>query len=384
MNKYLINLLILSSAIFASDKAVTFSKTYGGIEHDIAKSVVKTDDGYLIAGKSRSFSKDRYYNAYLIKIDKNGDKIWSKIYGGEDNDEARAITRVGKDFVFVGSTESYGNDDLSYYFVKIDKDGKIKWEKTYYRGSDDEYYGNDIVSDGKNLVIAGTERHLNFFSAKINPLLFKVDSEGDLVWRGYYGGKDEDYANAIISVKDGYLMAGTTETYGHGDFDSYIVKLNKEGKREWFHAYGGKDDETANDIIETDDGYLIVGSTDSFGLNYKDVFVVRVDRRGKVIWRHSYGGRYDDEAFGVAKSPDGGFVIVGRSEVRREGSQLYLLKINGKGKVEWSRTYGGDEDDAGYDIVTADDGYLIVGEKKTDIRRDSNVWVLKVDFKGRI
>lgn len=382
MKKYLLNLIILTSIIYSS---TTFSKIFGGEESDIAKAVVKTNNGYLIAGKTKSFQdSDRNYNVYLIKIDKNGNKIWSKIYGGSDDDEANSITKFKDDFVFAGSTKSYGNDNLSFYFVRIDKNGKIKWEKTYYRGSNDEYYGNSIVADGNNLIITGTERHLKFFSARINPILIKVNSNGDLIWRGYYGGKDEDYGNAVISTKDGYIMVGRSETYGHGDFDSYVVGLKKNGKRVWYHAYGGKDDETAHDIIETKDGYIIVGSTDSFGLNYKDVFVVKINKRGKVIWRHSYGGRYDDEGYAITKAPDDGYVIVGKSEVRRKGNELYILKINSKGRTVWARTYGGENDDVGYDIVTADDGYLIVGEKQTSRSRDSNVWVLKVDFKGNL
>lgn len=382
MRIYLLGLIVLSSIIYSS---TTFSKTFGGEESDIGKAVVKTDNGYLIAGKTKSFQdSDRNYNVYLIKIDKKGDKIWSKMYGGKDDDEANSLTKFKDGFVFAGSTKSYGNDDLSFYFGRIDKNGKVKWEKTYYRGSNDEYYGNAVVADGDNLVIAGTERHLKFFSASINPILIKVNSDGDLIWRGYYGGKDEDYANAIITTKDGYIMAGRSETYGHGDFDSYLVKLKKNGKRVWFHAYGGKDDEVAHDIIATKDGYVIVGSTDSFGLNYKDVFVVKINKRGKVIWRHSYGGRYDDVGYAITKAPDGGYVIVGKSEVRSKGDELYLLKINSKGHTVWSRTYGGENDDVGYDIVTADDGYLIVGERQTSRSRDSNVWVLKVDFNGNL
>jgi hypothetical protein len=79
-------------------------------------------------------------------------------------------------------------------------------------------------------------------------------------------------------------------------------------------------------------------------------------------------------------------VIVGRSESfsRRKGFDLYLLKIDGNGKVLWERTYGGESDDAGYDVLALKEGYLIVGEKKTDRRRDSDVWVLKVDLNGRL
>jgi len=379
-------LLSLSATLLlcASQTSVTFDRTFGGDEDDVARSVIKTDDGYLIAGKTKSFTSHRDYDAYLIRIDKNGKKIWSKVYGGRDDDEANAVTAYGKDFAFVGSTESYGNDNLSYYFVKIDANGESYWQKSYFRGERDYYFGNDIVADGKDLVIAGSERHLSFLSAKINPLLFKIDEEGDLSWHTYVIGKDEDRAKAILSTDDGYVMAGTTESYGHGDFDAYIVKLDKSGKKVWFNAFGGKDDEAAEDVIATKNGFLLVGSTDSFGLNYKNVYVVKTDKDGKKIWERTYGGRYDDEGYAVTKAPDGGYVIAGRTETRRNGSDLYLLKIDENGKRKWERTYGGDEDDTAYDIVSTDDGYLIVGTKQTDLTRHNDVWVLKVDLKGKL
>jgi len=132
------------------------NKTFGGEEDDVAKAVIKTDDGYLIAGKTKSFTSNRDYNAYLIKLDKSGEKIWSKIYGGKYDDEANAVTAYEKGFVFVGSTKSYGNDNISYYFAKLDANGEPQWQKNYFRGERDYYFGNDIVADGKDLVIAGS------------------------------------------------------------------------------------------------------------------------------------------------------------------------------------------------------------------------------------
>jgi hypothetical protein len=182
------------------------------------------------------------------------------------------------------------------------------------------------------------------------------------------------------------VIVGKTESYGNGDFDSYIVKLDKMGKKKWYAAYGGKDDDRASDIIATDDGYLMVGTTESFDNNYKDVYVVKTDKKGKMLWQHTYGGSRDDEAFAVTKAPDNAYVLVGRSKSfsRRNGFDLYLMKIDEKGKILWERTYGGESDDAGYDIVTTEDGYLIVGDKKTNRRRDSDAWVLKVNFKGKL
>ena len=383
MKRSLLLSLCTTLTLFAAQAPVTFDITFGGDEDDVAKSVVKTDDGYLIAGKTKSFTSNRDYDAYVIKIDKQGKKLWSKAYGGEDDDEANAITQHGKDFFFVGSTKSYGNENLSYYFVKIDAQGVADWQKSFFRAERDYYYGNDIVSDGKNVVIAGSERHLKFMSAKINPLMLKIDGEGDRIWRSYVYGEDEDRAKAIISTDDGYVMAGSTETFGHGDLDAYIVKLDKEGKQLWFNAFGGKEDEIAEDIIATKDGYILVGSTDSFELNYKDVYVIKTDKEGKMIWQKSYGGHYEDEGFAITAAPDGGYVIAGRTETRRNGSDLYLFKIDDNGKLKWERTYGGDEEDTAHDIVATDDGYLIVGEIQSDLTRYSDVWVLKVDLKGK-
>jgi len=386
MYSKLIGTLFVLSTLFASQSSATFSKIFGGKEDDIANSVVQTDQGYLIAGQSKSFSSNRDFDAYLIHIDKSGEKLWSKVYGGKDDDIANDIVKFGDRYIFVGSTESYGNERLSYFMTKIDSNGEIDWQKSYYRDEDDKYSANAIATDGKRAVIAGTEEHLSFMSSKINPLLVEIDENATRGWRGYYGGKDEDYAKAIIWADNGYLMAGKTETYGHGDEDAYLVKVNSLGAKEWFHAYGGKDDDEAHDIIATEDGYILVGSTESFGLNRKSVFVVKIDKKGKVVWQRTYGGNHDDEGYAITQSPDGGFVIVGKSESfsRSNGYDLYLFKIDAKGTLQWEQTYGGESDDAGYDIITTKDGYLIVGEQKTRISRDSEVWILKVQFNGKL
>ena len=373
--------------VCAAHNSGTFSKLYGGDEDDVAKAIVKTDNGFLIAGKSKSFTDHRDFDAYLIRINAKGEKIWSKVYGGEDDEEANDIVQTGEAFVFVGSTETYGNERMSYYMVKVDGNGDPEWQTTYFRDDDDEYYGTGVVADSDGLVFSGYERHLQFFDEELNPYVFKTSQEGDTVWSGYYGGKEEDRAYSIVKTDNGYVIAGDTESYGHGDKDMYLVHINKKGKREWHAAFGGDDDETAQAVLKTKDGgYLMVGSTDSFGLNYKDAYVVKTDKNGKLLWQRRYGGHYDDEAFSVTQSADGGYVIVGRSESfsRRKGFDLYLFKINKRGKLLWERTYGGESDDAGYDVMALPDGYLIAGERKTDRRRDSDVWILKVGLNGRL
>ncbi len=387
MFKIYIALIVCSVLATASPHHGTFQRLFGGKEDDVAKAVIATEDGYLITGKTKSFTKDRDFDVYTIKIDKQGRKIWSKIYGGEDDEFANAITPMGKEFLIVGSTETYGNERLSLYTIKIDANGDPIWQKAYYSDSDDEYTGNDVVSNGTTALIAATERHLQFFSAKVTPYILKIDRKGEELWRKRYGGDDEDRAKAVALTSDGYIVAGETESYGHGDIDAYLIKLDKNGHKEWHAAFGGRYDDVASDVVVTDEGgYLIVGSTKSFKDFRKDVYIVKTDKDGQRLWQKVYGGNRNDEAFAVCKSGDGGYVVVGRSESfnRRKGFDLYLLKIDKNGRLLWSRTYGGENDDAGYDVIAASDGYLIVGSRRTPRSRDQDVWILKVDKEGRL
>ncbi len=386
MYKILIGVLFVATTFAAAQVPVTFEKTFGGKDDDLARAVVETKDGYLIAGKTKSFTRHRDFDAYIIKIDKNGKKLWSRTYGAERDEDANDIINYGSGAVFVGSTKTLGNQEKSYYINRIDQNGKHIWRKAYFKDGNDEYTSSSVVTDGKNLVVGGTELHRGFTTSDVSPLVLQLNSRGQRIWEHYLGGRKKDYINKIIYTGDGYLVVGKTESYGHGDFDMYAIKLDKKGKWQWYNAFGGGDDDTANDVIEADDGFLLVGSTNSFGLTRDDVLIVKTDKNGKRLWQRSYGGDYTDQAYAITKSPDGGFVVVGRTESfnRRNGFDLYLFKIDAQGRLIWQRTEGGKSNDAGYDIITTKDGYLIVGEKKSDLSRDSNVWVLKVDFNGKM
>jgi len=97
MRKIILGMVLVGSSLIYAEGSIVFETVFGGEEDDVAKSVVKTDDGYLIAGKTKSFTDHRDFSAYVIKIDKNGKKLWSKVYGGKDDEEANAITSFGKD-----------------------------------------------------------------------------------------------------------------------------------------------------------------------------------------------------------------------------------------------------------------------------------------------
>jgi hypothetical protein len=374
-----------ATTITTHSEITTFEKRIGGHEEDIAKSVIVLDDGYLIVGKSKSFTKNRFFNIYIIKIDKLGQKVWSKHLGTKEDEEGNAVVETDDGFVIVGSSDKLGNDRKSVYLVKIRKDGEFIWERAFFSNKFDYYSGNDIVKRDNGFIIASTERHPKLFNEQIDAYITSTDTNGQVVGTRRFGGEDEDMANAIIATEGGYVFAGATESFGHGDFDAYVLKMDERGKRLWSRAFGGSDDDSANDIIEVSDGYVLVGTTESFGHRYSDVYVVKMNKNGNRIWHKTYGGSRDEEGYAIVEDEDG-YVITGSAASYGEGfrTDLYLFKIDREGKLLWERVYGQKQDDVGYDLAKTQDGFIVVGTISDERTRDKDVYILKTDKNGKL
>lgn len=363
----------------------TFEKNYGGRYDDVGNTILALKDGFLMAGYTESFGKGGK-DVYLMKVDRFGNKLWSSVYGGPRTDVANAIVSVRGGFMIAGTTSSFGNRAQSVYLAKINNDGKLTWQNGYYSDEDDYYTGNDLVKiSDDNVMVAGSEDHVSFFNSEIDLYINAVYADGKRNGIKRYGGEDMDKANSVISVKDGYIFAGVTDTWGHGSKDAYVVKIDKQGKQVWHNAFGFKKDEVANQIIATKDGgYVIVGTTQSDIYNLKDVYVVKMDKAGTKEWQGHYGSQANEEGFGVVETSDG-YVITGYTEDSRNyDSNVYLLKLDKSGSVYWSKKYGGDKDDEGRAIVKVKDGFVVTGYTTSDETSSKDLYILKVDKNGNI
>jgi len=367
------------------NKSKTFEKTYGGRYDDVANSVIVLDDGYLVVGYTESFgegSKD----TYIIKFDKFGNQIYTAAYGGRNSDIANSVVPVKGGFMITGVTSSFGNRIESLYLAKISKGGNLVWQNGYYSDKDDYYKGNDLIAiSDTNVLVAGSEDHIKFFDSEVNIYLNAIDYRGKRNGIKRYGGEDLERAYSIIETDDGYVMAGETETWGHGRSDAYIIKIDKDGNRIWHNAFGFDYDEKANEVIATSDGgYLLVGVSDSDHKNQDGVYVVKVDKNGQRVWQSLYGSREDDEGFGVVEVNDG-FVIAGYTKgTKNYDSDVYLLKIDKEGGLLWSKRYGGAKDDKGYSIAKLSDGFVITGYSTSSNSYSKDVYLLRVDENGNI
>ena len=247
---------------------------------------------------------------------------WVKIYGGRRNAPVDFAGSVAFDeegnIIVAGSTGSFGAGGLDFWVLKLDKDGDIVWQKAY-GGEEDEDARKVAVDDEGNIVIVGLERFP--FSKKSDVWVLKLDKDGDIVWQKACRGKGNNEANCLaIDGEGNIVVAGSTETFGAGKRDVWVLKLDKDGDIVWQKAYGGKNNDEAHSVaIDEDRNIVVAGSTETFGAGKSDVWVLKLNEYGDALWQRTYGGEGDDFAEDVTVDDDGNIVVVGSTETFSAG-----------------------------------------------------------------
>jgi len=315
-------------------KIITFKKTFGGKRGDGAYSIVQTKDGgYIVSGYTDSFGAGGR-DVWIIKLDRNGNKIWSKTFGGKSWDEAHSIVQT-KDggYILSGETYSFGAGKSDVWIIKLDRNGNKIWSKTF-------------------------------------------------------GGKNWDVAHSIVQTKDGgYVVSGDTGSFGAGGGDGWIIKLDRNGNKIWSKAFGGKNWDVAHSIVQTKDGgYIVSGYTDSFGAGGSDGWIIKLDRNGNKIWSKTFGGKKWDVAYSIVQTKDGGYIVSGYTKSFGAGGRdVWIIKLDRNGNKIWSKTFGSKKWDVAFSIVqTKDGGYIVSGETYSFGAGRGDVWIIKLDSKGNL
>jgi hypothetical protein len=260
------------------DGKLLWTKTIGGSRDEHAGGIAGTDDGgAILVGDSESF-KNGYKDIYVVRIDKNGKVLSEKAIGGERDEKATAITRTrGGNFVLVGSREFERSGDSDFFAMKVDQNAKVIWSKSF--GGDDEDVLNGVCPtiDG-GVVATGSTRSYN--SEQTDLSVLKLDKNGKLIWLKLYGFKYYEYGNAVTLTRDGgYMVAGGTNTLGKGDHSPYFLALDPKGSLIWSHVYGDKGKDIMHGIARMSDGSLIaVGQSNSFSRSY-DFYMIKLRKQ---------------------------------------------------------------------------------------------------------
>jgi len=354
---------------------------YGEEGDEYAHSVSCTSDGeYIISGETKSFGADPEGNAFLARINASGNVSWIKTYGGSGEERGYFVTTTSDGgYIVTGWTNSFGAGGDDLYLIKTDALGEVIWNRTY--GGDGDDWGESVVqTEDGGYIIAG--KTSSFGAGERDFYLIKVNASGELMWNKTYGGSEVEWAFSVDLTNDnGYVIAGYTGSFGAGDHDFYVVKTDASGELIWNRTYGGTGYDRSICVSQTsDDGYIVVGYTTSFGTEGEDVYLVKTDASGELIWNRTYGGVDNDRGYFVVQTEDDGYIVAGWTESFGAGSRdAYLIKTDTLGNPLWNKTYGGANLDRFYSVAQDKNGeYVAVGGTYSFGSGMSDIYIVKV------
>ena len=352
-----------------NDGEIMWSSTFGSGGSDYGYSIEQTNDGgFILTGFTNSYGEGMN-DVYVVKIDSEGDTIWTRTFGGSFNDYGYSVKQTSDGgYIVTGTTESFGAGFTDVYLIKTDELGDTIWTRTYGGSSYDMGYSVIQTNDGGYLVTGETS---SYGIGHKSVILIKIDSYGNRVWIRTYGGSNSDQGYSVQQTRDGgYIIAGYTNSYGAGLNDVYLVKSDADGDTIWTKTYGGSDDDYSYSVKQTyDDGYIIAGYTSSFSAREADIYLIKTDSGGNTIWARTFGGNNYDFGRSVEQTIDEGYIVAGAYDwnFEEDKGNIYVVKTNSLGDTMWTRTYGGSSCDYSMSIAkTNDNGYIVAGGTSSD------------------
>jgi len=423
---------------------IPFSFLSGGSTIDVPTAMDQTTDGgYIVAGTSNSSANGNVTGTnhgnqdfWVVKYNKLGKIEWQRLYGGNAGEQGNAIKQTSDGgYIVAGSVQANSantgdvgalNGGTDAWVLKLTATGAISWQKGYGGTGNDFAKAVLQTSDGYIFSgISGSFSNGNFWAVKL-------DVSGNVVWQNNYnnpgtGTGESLYCMAAAGDGTGYILGGSSGTSG-STLDLFTMKINLTGAAQWKKVYGGNQDDLAIAAASMPDGGSIVvgasassanGNVTGTGHGGDDIWIIRLDASGNIIWQQLYGGAASDRGYSVRQTADGGFIVAGVSASSATGNvtgtnhganDVWLLKLSSTGSIQWQKLYGGTGGDGlgpisitqpqPVKVMQAPDGGFIVAATSTsslngdvtDTNNNANpvgsqntdYWLFKTDASGTI
>lgn len=345
-NTFLFTVLFASSVIcYAQGPDIDWQQSIGGDDDDFGWFVeISQDGGYIAAGHSYSSNGDLTENKggrdfWIVKLNASGNIVWQKSLGGTGNESARCIQpTTDGGYVVAGANSSVDGDitgnkgGIDFWIVKLNASGSILWQKSFGGSKEDVATSIQQTTDNGYIVTGYSKSgdgdvngHHGEGSGDI--WVLKLDASGDIIWQNTLGGTGIDYSYSIQETDDnGYILIGASNSndgdvsVNHGDFDVWVVKLNVIGSIVWQKSYGGSNEDWGYSIRKVSDGGFIIGaysfSNDgdvSGNHGESDIWVAKLDNLGVILWEKSLGGSSNEYTWSVQSNENNGFIVAGYS-----------------------------------------------------------------------
>jgi len=336
----------------------TWIKIIDYTTYDTGNSVIQDTDGnyiFVVTGEPWS----GWTGAIIYKINSNGDTIWIKEFGDLDDDrKVSSIIEINNcNYVATGLR------DWKVWLVKLSKNGDKIWDKGFYIPRFAE--GNEVIQtfDG-GFAIAGYALNYSGDLDCSNIFLLKTDNNGNETWIKTFDNKLYNYGFSLKQTPDGgYIIVGYTSPSDYGKDKMYLLKTDENGTLLWEKTYGGSGYSAGLSLLITDDGeYIITGCTRTNLVDDYDIWLLKTDENGTLLWEKTYGGKYDDIGYSVKTTDGGGYILTGSSYISLFNCDVILIKTDNLGNKEWSKTTGSSYVDYAKSIQkTTDGGFILTG-----------------------
>jgi hypothetical protein len=380
---------------------ITFERIIGSIQSDAAAHVRQLNDGgFILAGTSQE-PVDEANLATLTRLDLYGNVVWSEQYpvAGISNISGFVVT-ANENFTFTGTTSSSQQSNSDIFALSTDNSGNVLWENIYDVGGSQPDNGYAIAKTTQGgYIIGGATKNVEDpqIGGVKDAILIKIDNSGTIEWIKKYGTLEGEDIKSVQQTKSGdYICVGSTTVPSSevgGDFDFYLLKTDNDGNQIWAKTYGGdRYDFGSSLIIDKQGDYVFAGYTASFGAGARDYWLIKTDTSGTEQWNKTFGGPENDSASEIIQTSDDGYFVMGTSAsftTNEQGvptNQIWGIKTDNSGSQVWQALYGGKGADNGSSVreITAGVGGYIISGSTSSFGNNNDIYVLKTNSDGSI
>lgn len=367
---------------FAQPSPLLWDKTYGDNGDDGFVQIIEATNGYLVGVGQTEAGTSGSKDGLLLMVDfSTGQQIVKKKLGGKKDDGLYAVTQTfDGHFLLAGYTQSSGQGKSDAWLVKVDKHGNTVWEATFGSLGDDAFQHLEVSPTG-NAIAVGT-----YHDQKRGDIWLAEIEEQRLLWENFIGQGQYASVEGMTLTQDGgiALVGNTAQSSSRSKGDIWLAKTSNKGQYQWDKYFGERGWEEATDVIATPDGGLaICGLTNSKGAGDNDMWLLKTNGAGFMQWEQTFGGKDSDIANTIAITPDNGFLLMGLTKSHRSGARqprAMILKANAGGVREWTFDHGGNKEDEATVVLSLHDGsYILGGKTESQGAGGANSWLSRWD-----
>ncbi len=375
-----IGILLWAMFIFAQTApTIEWEKTFGEkAKNENAYKIIETESNNLII--YGSVTKTMFNMPWIITTDAfgniQGNVVPKQVYIQQFADMTKT---KDNNYVATGIANStnYGESDAN--LIKFSSTLSTLWNKKYNAAPNDLPTAVAPTSDG-GVIMAASASSEN--SENVDISLIKINAQGGMQWKKSFGGDSIDFPVDVLQTDDkGYIIAAYSNSFSESS-QFYLIKTDSHGNKQWEKTYPSMTaDQTVAIIPAKAGGFIVVGNSYG-GMNWENITAIKISKQGNLMWRKDYGGSRNDEVSDIIADPDGGYIIAGSTKSYGNGGWDYwIFKIDEAGNMQWDKTFGHAFDDKANSITTTFDGGLAVVGYRKQGRKD--IWLIKLKFSIR-